>query len=199
MGALRLELLVVAYLVVGAVGAVLVLRRATSLDARAGIEAAAMVALWPLWAPFALSESVAVRPSDHPTVRRILAALDHARRTRGHAATAILDEDDARLIRAEVQRAAERLAEVERLIEAFGKSDARAGGPAEIRAAAVARLHALRDRDDKNLTALAELVELLCTELVLARFAPSDASEDLVTELWARVESLREAEGEARL
>jgi len=59
----------------------------------------------------------------------------------------------------------------------------------------VRRLHAMRERDARSLLDLADLVEALRTQLVLARFAGSSVEGvgDIVTEMWARVEGLGEA------
>src|SRR5262249_53912105 len=56
----------------------------------------------------------------------------------------------------------------------------------------VRRLHAMRERDARALDELADLVQALRTQLVLARFAGStvEGVGGIVSEVWARVEGL---------
>src|SRR5262249_7714456 len=61
----------------------------------------------------------------------------------------------------------------------------------------VKRLAALRDRDARAIEELADLVQALRTQLVLARFAGSsvEGAGGIVSEVWARVEGLGAAMG----
>ena len=75
--------------------------------------------------------------------------------------------------------------------ERAGKSS-RALATARLHLDNVRRLAGLRDRDARALEELAELVQALRTQLVLARFAGSslEGASGIVSEVWARVESL---------
>jgi hypothetical protein len=105
-------------------------------------------------------------------------------------------------------RAASRHAELDALLRRDGFDDvAAASRVAELeqarassRALATARLHldnvrrlrAMRDRDARALEELADLIQALRTQLVLARFAGSSVEGvgGIVSEVWARVEGL---------
>ena len=126
----------------------------------------------------------------------------------GTSLEGLLSTDAAARIAAEVARASARQAELEALLtkdefdlqaaEARALSlEKEAGSP---RAIATARLHvdnirrlcALRDRDARSLDELADLVQALRTQLVLARFEGSsvEGASGIVSEVWARVEGL---------
>jgi hypothetical protein len=116
-------------------------------------------------------------------------------------------------IAAEVRRAADRHAELSALVgrEGFDLAAAEArvadlgAADASPRAVSTARLHldnvrrllAMRDRDALALDELADLVQALRAQLVLARFAGSQAegAGGIVSEVWARVEGLGVALG----
>jgi hypothetical protein len=81
----------------------------------------------------------------------------------------------------------------------------RQGASPRVRASArlhlgnVRRLHELGERDTRALEEMAGLVSALRTQLVLVRLSGSSAEGvgDIVSELWARLESLSEASDEA--
>ena len=126
----------------------------------------------------------------------------------GTAFEALLSRDAAARIQVEVTRAASRHAELDALLRRDGFDDvAAASRVAELeqarassRALATARLHldnvrrlrAMRDRDARALEELADLIQALRTQLVLARFAGSSVEGvgGIVSEVWARVEGL---------
>jgi hypothetical protein len=120
----------------------------------------------------------------------------------------LLSRDAAARIDAEVTRAAARHAELDALLRREGfdlaAASSRVGdlerSGASLRAIATARLHlenvrrlhAMRERDARALDELADLVQALRTQLVLARFAGSSVEGvgGIVSEVWARVEGL---------
>ena len=157
-------------------------------------------------------------PSSSPVgsaAERIEAALAEAvDACAGTALSSLLPRDAVSRIAVEVKRAAARHAELSALIgrEGFdlGAAEARVraldAAAASPRAVSTARLHldnvrrllALRDRDALALGELADLVQALRAQLVLARYAGSRAegTGGIVSEVWARVEGLGVALGE---
>ncbi len=152
--------------------------------------ALAVVALWPLWAPFALARPVRAHAEPRRAAeRRVHRALRSARdAVRDTALDKLLTERDAEAILREVTRIARRLdlVEVELDSAAAGRAQSSPG-----RARRVSRLEELALGDRRALEELAELAELLSTELTLARFGHGDGALPLIEELAARVEALR--------
>jgi hypothetical protein len=204
--------LLVLYGIVGLACAVAVLRRAPATGIRAFTSAFAAVVVWPLWAPFALgSERRTPRSSAPPTgvVERIERALADA--VDAVAGTPMSDVFPARVasrISAEVARVAAHLEELSALTARAG-FDARASAEhlrdletrgAPDRAVATARLqheslHRLRQlqiADAQALDELADLLEALRAQLLLARYSGSSAegAGAIVAEVWARLEGL---------
>lgn len=125
----------------------------------------------------------------------------------------LLPRDAAGRISAEVARAAARHAELCTVLgrQEFDLATAERrvadleAAPNPGRALMTARLHhenvkrlaALRDRDARAIDELADLVQALRTQLVLARFAGSsiEGAGGIVSEVWARVEGLGAAMG----
>jgi hypothetical protein len=209
--------LLVLYGIVGLACAVAVMRRGHATGARAAASLAATLLVWPLWAPFALG-SVSMRVSrsaprdgtpEHHGVRRIEAALDAA----VHAVAStpmseVFSPKIASRIAAEVSRVAERLDELTALTTRAGfdtQASARHLADLEARRApertvvtarmqheSLARLEAIRVADAQALEELAELLEALRAQLLLARYSGSSAegAGAIVTEVWARLESL---------
>jgi len=129
----------------------------------------------------------------------------------------LLTAEDARQILEELGRVGTRLAELDRHLELYCFAEtppadrvpaapgALAAPPceaAELRVQSLGQLCELRTQGARALGELGDLAELLHTELVLARFrcgsAPNEAAAsrqlaELVSELWARLESLDEA------
>lgn len=151
-------------------------------------------------------------PSSSPVAAaaaRIDAALREAvDACAGTALESLLPRAAADRIAAEVRRAADRHAELSALVgrEGFDLAAAEArvraltAREASPRAVSTASLHldnvrrllAMRDRDALALDELADLVQALRAQLVLARFAGSRAegAGGIVSEVWARVEGL---------
>lgn len=131
----------------------------------------------------------------------------------GTSLESLLPRDAAARIAAEVARAAERhtelggilgrdgfdLATAEKRVAELERTEAspRAISTARLHHENVKRLVALRDRDAQALEELADLVQALRTQLVLARFAGSsvEGAGGIVSEVWARVEGLGAAMG----
>jgi hypothetical protein len=130
----------------------------------------------------------------------------------------LLTARDARQILDQLGRVGVRLAELDRHLALYGAAaeapladgapappGSRSAEPcdaAELRGQSLGRLRELRAQGACALGELGDLAELLHTELVLARFrcgsAPNEAAAsrqlaELVSELWARLESLDEA------
>ncbi|WP_437565930.1 hypothetical protein [Sorangium sp. So ce542] len=207
----------VLYLLAGLACAVAVYRASRDRgDARrrAALSAALCVPLWPIWAPVALTAGRGAA-SDRPdggagtAAARVQGALrEGVSACAGTSFEALLSREAAARIEAEVARAAARHAELDALLRQGGFDEAAAAarvaeierGGAGGRALATAHLHlenirrlrAMRDRDARALEELADLVQALRTQLVLARFAGSSVEGvgGIVSEVWARVEGL---------
>lgn len=173
------------------------------------------VPLWPLWAPFALAPARAREPASRsrPENDALRARVDQAL-AEAVAAVAespmseVFTQRTATRIAAEVAQIAGRLADLGALAERNGfdrEASARrleelARSGASDRALAAARLQhdslerlaELRAADARALEELAELLEALRTQLVLARYAgsPADGAPAIVSEVWARLEGL---------
>ncbi|MEP7127041.1 MAG: hypothetical protein ABJE95_39275, partial [Byssovorax sp.] len=135
----------------------------------------------------------------------------------GTSLESLLPRDAAARIAAEVKRASERHAELDAVLGREGfdltaaeqrvaslektSASARSIATARLHLENVKRLAALRDRDARALEELADLVQALRTQLTLARFAGSSVEGvgGIVSEVWARVEGLGAALGDADL
>ncbi len=167
--------LVAVYLGVGMVCAALIVGR-HGPNVRAAASGAAAILVWPLWAPFALGRVSAPARAEE---QRILEALGRARAAvAGTELDALLSERDVRAMKDEVARIARRLDAIEAELGVM-RSERHAQ-----------RLRELRDADRAALEDVAELCELLASELALARYGRSEGIEPLVAELSARVEAL---------
>ena len=208
----------VLYLLVGLGCAALVYRSAAETGPRAVASAALAVPLWPLWAPIALSTGGGagrLPASKGDAARRVLAALtEGVEACAGTPLEALLPRESAARIAAEVERASGRHAELGVLLKRDGfdlpaaeakvlelerrGASARALATSRMHLDNVRRLAAMRDRDARALEELADLVQALRTQLVLARFAGSsvEGASGIVSEVWARVEGLGAAIGQ---
>jgi hypothetical protein len=152
------------------------------------LSACAAIVVWPLWAPFALRRSTPESDARRPAERRVLRALASAREAvKGTPLNGLLSERDRASIVREVTRIARRLDLVEAELDSASTS---LGQSTPGRARRLERLEELAHADRRALEELAELAEMLATELALARFGQGDGVESLVTELSARVEAL---------
>ena len=166
--------------------------------------------LWPLWAPVVLV-SDPPRPSAATTVAvRIETALRHAVEvSAGTPLSPLLPDAAIGRVRAEVGLATSRIAELDALLARPGlqlvDAEARiaalrlAGRDRALTTAVmqrdnIQRLHALRDRHERSLVELAELIDALRGQLVLARYSDDGVHGvgGLLAELWAQVEGLGE-------
>jgi hypothetical protein len=204
--------LLVLYGVVGVACAIAVLRRAPAVGSRALTSAVATVFVWPLWAPFALGATAAAarRPGpDSASVGRIERALaDAVAAVAGTPMSEVFSPKVAARIAAEVARVAARLEELSALtaqaafdagtsaqhlkdLEARGAPE-RTVVTARLQHESLTRLQQLRGADAQALEELAELLEALRTQLLLARYSGSsaDGAGAIVSEVWARLEGL---------
>lgn len=212
--AVSLRDLAVLYVIAGLACAVAVFRASTDTRPRAVASAALAVPLWPLWAPIALtaaqrSGAAALSAATADAAARVKRALNEGLEAcAGTSYASLLSREAASRIDAEVTRAAARHAELDALLRRDGFDAAAAEKRvlelertgASLRSIATARLHmdnvrrlyAMRERDARALDELADLVQALRTQLVLARFAGSSVEGvgGIVSEVWARVEGL---------
>lgn len=218
---MRLADLLLLYGIAGAACAVALYRRAPSKDRAALLNALAAIPLWPLWAPIAWTarrEPPALDLRSSHRVARIRAALEEGvESVLGSPLERLLNGESAQNIIHEVERVAARHQELLSLLsrEEFSREVAerklqsleRQGASARVRASArlhfenVRRLHHLAERDARALDELSGLVDALRTQLVLVRLSGSSAEGvgDIVSELWARIQSLSEASNEVLL
>jgi hypothetical protein len=209
----------VLYLIVGAACALALYRRAPHNDRAALINALTAVGQWPRWAPIAWTARAAPSESTaggDDVVAGIRSALDEGvESVVGTPLEALLNRDSAKHIVAEVERIAARRNELLVLLardefrvdvaECRVETLERQGASPRVRASArlhlgnVRRLRELGGRDTRALEEMAGLVSALRTQLVLVRLSGSSAEGvgDIVSELWARLESLSEASDEA--
>ncbi|HSO39253.1 MAG TPA: hypothetical protein VLT33_42295 [Labilithrix sp.] len=203
------------YALVGLACAIAVFRRAPARGAGALLSALATIPLWPLWAPFALAPPSArskerrATPESAAVVARVERALaDAVAAVAETPMSGIFTERTAARIAAEVARVANRLAGLSALAEQSGfdraasesRVDELARSGASDRAVATARLQhdsrvrlaELRAADARALDELADLLEALRTQLLLARYegSPADDASAIVSEVWARLEGL---------
>jgi len=203
--------LVVVYLVVGAACAALVFRRKDGGKAPFA-SAAATLFLWPLWGPFALGKPAARRaadPRDTSAVARIERALGEAVEAANDTPMAdVFTRPLATRMLSEVSRVAARIGEMRALalrsgfdlaasaarlkeLEAKGAPE-RAVATARLQHESLLRLDRLLAGDVQALDDLADLLEALRAQLLLARYSGGDAesAEAVVSEVWARLEGL---------
>jgi hypothetical protein len=179
----------------------------------AAASAAVALVLWPLWLPLALGSSRPRRAAAADDVAaRIESVLADARAaSAGTAFEAMLNDDAAARIVAEVRRAAERLAGMDELLArpSFGRDAARASlealsaegaSEATLRTArlhleSVERLASMRRDQQAALSELEQVVTALRSQLEVARYAGSMSGgfDAIVADLWSRVEGLGEA------
>ncbi len=192
----------------GVVSAILLQRRSRERGVRALGGVVLCLALWPLGLPVKLADDGGGHARSPALGATEAALLEGHAAVRGTPLEALLPRDAVERILSELRRASARGEELASLLgrASFGLDSARArverltragGSP---RALASARLHlenverlgALKRRDELALEELAELVSALRTQLVLARYAGStpEGAGDIVSEVWARVETL---------
>ena len=206
--------LLLLYGMVGVACAVAVLLRAQGSRASVAASAFMTIPLWPVWAPFALVKPR--RPSARAAgsgtsapVARIERALHEA--VEAVAGTPIADVFSPKVaagIAEEVARVAARQDELASLAAKSGfdataarerlrelearRAPERVVATARMQVESLLRLEELRAADARALDELAELLDALRTQLVLARYAGSSAEGvgAIVGEVWARLEGL---------
>jgi hypothetical protein len=204
--------LVVVYFLVGAACALLVLRRKDAGGAASLASAAATLVVWPLWAPFALGKPAPRQvhdPRDTDAVARIERALgEGVEAATGTPLGEVFTRPLAARMLAEVSRIATRIAEMRAFASRSGfdlaGSAARLAGleargapersiaTARLQHESLLRLDRLLAGDIQALDDLADLLEALRAQLLLARYSGSSAesAEAIVSEVWARLEGL---------
>lgn len=195
--------LAVAYAGVGAVLALVAIVRwkATAVDALA------VLAVWPLYAPVIAAGS----DDDDPRAQALVDALRRAAGT--PLAGALPDEAGARALVRRVRDGRARLAELDAVLARADLDEAAAlarvaalerGGAhpgaiatAQRRVQTIRRMRALRDRFAGEIEQVDEVVTQLTAQLELVRFAGTadDTAAELAADLAARVESLDELFG----
>jgi hypothetical protein len=203
--------LLLLYGIIGVACAIGVWLRAPGSRASVAASAVMTIPLWPVWAPFALAtpghrpRSVA-HDAAVARIERALAAAVEA--VAGSPIADVFSPKVAARIAEEVSHVAARQGELAALTAKSGFDAAAAkerlrelearGAPERVIATArvqlesLVRLEELRAADARALDELAELLEALRTQLVLARYAGSTAEGvgALVSEVWARLEGL---------
>jgi hypothetical protein len=201
------------YATIGVACAVAVMRRAEGPRAAALASALVTVPLWPVWAPFALGRTRARRgPEGQGSVARIERALEEAvQAVAGTNMADVFSRQAAARIMAQVERVAVRLDELAGLAAQSGldvaasrerlraleerRAPERAVATARMQLESLLRLEQLKASDLCALDELADLLEALRTQLLLARYEGSSAEGvgAIVSEVWARLEGLGEA------
>ena len=195
----------------GVLSSVLVYRAASGSQARALSSAALALPLWPLWLPVMLaSAESANRASFSGATETEAALLEGHEAVRNTRLEPLLPRAAVDRLLRELRRATERYAELSHLLSKKGfdraaaeehvaRLEQRAASPRALASARlhlenVARLQSLATRDRRALEDLSELIAALRTQLVFARYSGSSPGEagDIVTEVWARVDSLRD-------
>jgi hypothetical protein len=204
--------LLILYGVVGLGCAIAAARRQPVVTGRAAGSALATMLLWPLWAPFSLGAQGLAAPRSgrgHPSVRRCERALDEAASVvAGTPMSDVFSQKAAARIRAEVTRVAARLDELSASLARAGfdpVASARrlaeleaSGAPQRVVATArmqhdsLSRLAQIHTEDAQALEELADLLDALRAQLMLARYSgsPAEGAGAIVGEVWARLEGL---------
>ena len=217
---MRLVDLAVLYGAAGIGCAAVLYRRAKVRDGSAVLNAATAVLLWPIWAPIAWTSgqrprSVAFDGADR--LDKIREALDEAvQGARGSPLERLFSGELAETIWNEARRVAERNEELLELLrrkefdltEATRRLETLEGQAVSPRILASARLHVenvrrlgiLAERDARALVEIEALVSALRTELLMVRLSGSSsgAVDDIVGDLWAQIEGLRQATEQGR-
>jgi hypothetical protein len=213
---MRLVDLAVLYGAAGIACAVALHLRGGDRGPLAAFSALTTVALWPLFAPIAWTATrEPPLPGGDSVVERIRTALREAiDSVRGTPFEQLLGRDAERTILDEAERVSARsrelgellarddfdLAIAQRRLEALEESEAspRLCASARLHVDNVRRLRSLREADVRALEELSALVVALRAELVVAKLSGSSvgAVDDIVGDLWAHIEGLRQASEE---
>lgn len=204
----------VIYIVAGSVCAVALYRRDPARGAARLLNALAAVPLWPLWAPIAwaaLNEPGVIAPRSERRLQQLRGALSEvdacvARTPLEH----VLSREATDTILSEAERVATRNAELVKLLARpefrldkaqselemleRQQASARVLASARLHLENLRRLHQLAARDERALEELMSLVAALRTELIVVVLSGSSAAgiDDIVKNLWAHIEGLRQ-------
>jgi hypothetical protein len=207
---MRLVDLILLYLLAGTACAVALYRRD---PARGVLNAITALLLWPLWAPIAwTARSAGARAAagKGDRLRALRAALDQAvASVAGTSYASLIDREAARVILHEAECIAARHAELVRLLareefqldgteeHASQHASGRVRASARLHLENVRRLHHMAERDERALDELVALVNALHAQLTLMRLSGAEVAsvDDIVSDLWAHIEGLRQAGG----
>lgn len=210
---MRLVDLLVLYLLAGTACAVALYRRDPG---RGVLNAITALPLWPLWGPIAWTARHAgvSATGKGDRLRALRSALEQAvASVAGTQYESLIDREAAKLIMHEAECIAGRHAELVRLLareefrldraeaEAEGlerqQASGRARASSRLHLENVRRLHHLAERDERALDELVALVTALHAQLMLMRLSGSAVAsvDDIVSDLWAHIEGLRQAGG----
>ncbi|MEM9695333.1 MAG: hypothetical protein AAGA56_22510 [Myxococcota bacterium] len=150
------------------------------------LKSALLVALWPLWGPFALLDAAS---SGSGRGEQLLQACLEAGRKTPYAH--LFSEREGERLRAELRGVEQRGRQLSRSLEAHrrlaGEEDSEV----------LDRLTRLRDEHERALEAMEEALAALHGQLVMARFSdPSTDIDQVVAEVWGRVQGLAAVTGE---
>lgn len=190
-------------------GAALARGRATGLDA------ALLLLFWPLHGPFLLFSSADAPPAPHSPLRApvepagpdqldLMEALERARQT--PLGALLPDRDAATRLAQRLAQARARVLELDALLsrpdfsaqaaqarqdELRERGDDRAAAVARGRAQQLQRLRALRDRHERELNEVAELIAQLRVQAEVVRLVgDGEDTRDLINELLHRIDGL---------
>lgn len=189
----RLELLALGYVVIGALIAVWARVRGERV-----LDAALLLLAWPLYLPLWQSRARTDRAED-PAARaaeRVREALESVEKAAAETAFAgLLDASAGLRLRQELARATQRVHAIDRELAQQQAGSLTSSATLHLRAESEASLRAIRDRDLRAMLELAELLGALRTRIVLAQHTGgSDAGpEGMVSEVWDRIVGLGEA------
>ena len=189
--------LIVLYLVVGIACGGVHYHRCTERGVREVASSLTLVALWPLWAPFAMGPAPAMPRG--PFASRIALALERAGSASPSSDAGALGRGEISALMKQVDASELRLRELDAQLAEMRQqssgilpegSDGEAR--ARLRASSITQLEALRDREQRALLELADTCDLLRAQHLVSRFGGAGATEtaDLRDELWARVQAL---------
>jgi len=186
--------LICLYLAVGVVCGGLHYHHCAQRGIREVASSLTMVALWPLWAPFAMSSVPA--PARGPFAARIALSLERVGASGGGGDATMLERNEILALVKHVDAAEQRLREMDVQIcsmkqesVSFPNEGPDALARARIRASSLGQLETLREREHTALLELADTCDLLRAQQLVSRFGGA-GHHDLRDELWARVQAL---------
>lgn len=187
----RLVIVAWVYAAIGLVAAVRAVRRGER-----PLDAALLWLAWPLMLPLGTKPS---SPPDDPVaraadrVREALASVELAAAGTGYAG--LLDAQAGVRLRQELSRATQRVRAIDDELARETSHGSGSQATAHLREASQASLRAIRERDLRAMSELAELLAALRARIVLAQHSgsPAEGPEVMVGEVWSRIVGLGEA------